>query len=368
MRHAFTAVGERVATTPACRDSMGWGLDLLGERITSLRNVWLALAVLASPLFTDCGTRTGLLTPPPTYKVLFPSATVVGDRNTMTLSLWHSRTGAVTTVGTYATQVAAMSFDGRFIALQRCVSAQSSCFGNGAVLDVIAQDGTIVWSQPETTGQVQWGWLGALRPDGQRVVVSRYSIPYGLDAPLNACVLDRQGTPVPIRQEAPADWLTEAAYSPDGHTLVFIHQTTTSTGKPVEPIGMMRDDGTGETILVGHTPLEAADAFVAPSFSFDGTAVVYQHFHDQVCDVDTVDVASRETRTVYSGSPFGGCGMYSPHFTPDGSAIVIRDLDDSLVETLRRIDLATGNASILWQGQLPSRPWPLTVSVAVDEP
>lgn len=346
-------------------DLVSWVLD--GTRTSNrIRRRWVTGPVailLASQLVTGCGARTELARPPPGYVVLFPSAADGGDDNNgQTLSLWHSRTGAVTTVGTYAFQQAAMSFDGRFIAVERCVSAQDPCYGTGAVLDVLAPDGTMMWSEPETTGQLSWGWLGALRPDGQRVLVGTIAQPPDYSA--NVCVLDRQGAPVPIRPEVSGDFLSEASYAPDGQTVVAVHLTTTGA-QPAWAIETMRDDGTGTVVLAGPTP-DDAGALREPSFSFDGTAVVYLQCDTHLCDVAVVDLASGKSRTVYQGTSSWPL-YYAPHFTPDGKAIVIRDLDEYNVETLLRIDVATGEASILWQGQLTARPWFVNVSVAVDE-
>ena len=323
-------------------------------------SIWLPLFPV---ILLGCGARTELAKPPPGYVVLFPSAADGGDNNTtQTLSLWHSRTGAVTTVGTYAFQQAAMSFDGRFIAIEQCVPSQGPCYGTGAVLDVLAPDGTIVWSEPEATGQLSWGWLGALRPDGQRVLVGATAQPP--DYSDNVCVLDRQGTPVPIRSQGPGDFLMEASYAPDGQTVVAVHLTTTGA-QPAWLIETMRDDGTGTVVLAGPTPYDAG-ALREPSFSFDGTAVVYLQCNTLLCDVAVIDLASGKSRTVYPGTS-SRVLYYAPHFTPDGMAIVIRDLDENNVETLLRIDVATGEASILWQGQLAAHPWFVNVSVALDE-
>jgi hypothetical protein len=321
------------------------------------------MAILIGALVTGCGSRSTLLPPPPLhYVVLFPISVGGYNNLTHTLALWHSRTKTISTVGTYDLQQAAMTFDGRFIAIERCVADVCSQAG---VLDVRAPDGTIVWSQSETTGPTPWGWLGAIRPDGQRVLVATVpdnSIPYEVS---NLSVLDRQSTPVHIVAQNVEDVVTHAAYSPDGQTLVTVHTYVQCT--PGTTIETQRDDGTPGTALTGLADYDANADYKAPSFSFDGAAVVYEHLHDHVCDVDVTDVASRATRTAYSGDDHQ-CSYYSPHFTPDGSAIVIREFDDnSFVQTLRRIDLATGETSILWQGQLGAQPWLYDVSVAADD-
>ncbi len=302
-----------------------------------LRSVvaWSCIAIFASPLVTGCGARTGLPIPPPGYMVLFPiSAGGRADPFTQTLSLWHSRTKTVSTVGTYAFDQATMSFDGRFIAIERC-SAVACAGALAAGLDVVAPDGTTVWSQPATDGQTSWEWLGALRPDGQRVLV--VTLPPVLPVPheFSLCVLDRESTPVPILKESREDQVFDTSYSPDGQTIVAVSS---------EKLVTLRDDGTQYTTLPGLDGV----GYGAPSFNFDGTAVVYTRVHgSDVPDAVVLDLASHESRIVYSGTPNS---LQFARFTPDGSAIVIQELDEPDVETLRHIDLATGEASILWQG------------------
>jgi hypothetical protein len=318
---------------------------------------WSCMAIVASPLVTGCGARSEIPTPPPGYVVLFPTSAGGENVDTQTLSLWHSRTKTISTVGTYTFEQATMSFDGRFIAVEHC--AAGACAGGEAALDVIAPDGTIVWSQSETTGQTPWGWLGALRPDGQRVLVA--TIPD--DTPLakfSLCVLDRESTPVPIRTESVQDQVFEASYSPDGKTIVAVHSN--SPAQASETVVTMRDDGTQYTTLAGLDEPDAGDGFHAPVFNFDGTAVVYTHIHSpNVQDVVVVDLASHESRIVYSGTQQS---WHLGRFTPDGSAIVIQELDETNVETLRHIDLATGEASILWQGHATFDSY---ISVAADD-
>ncbi len=315
------------------------------------------MAIFASLLVTGCGARTGLPIPSPPpdpdYMVLFPSGGGEDDPFTQTLSLWHSRTKTVSTVGTYAFDKATMSFDGRFIAIERCSAV--ACGGAlAAGLDVVAPDGTTVWSQPETDGQTSWVWLGALRPDGQRVLVYTLTPP---GADFSLCVLDRGSTPVPIRTESLHDMLFNASYSPDGQTIVAIHSDSPTYA---ETLVTMRDDGTHYTTLDVD-----GDGFYAPSFNFDSTAIVYTLIRPMgFQDVAVVDVASHESQIVYSGAQFS---WNLGRFTPDGSAIVIQELaepDD--VETLRHIDLATGEASILWQGHATYQSF-VNFAVAADD-
>jgi hypothetical protein len=324
--------------------------------------VWPWMAIVASPLVTGCGARTELPIPSPPpgpdYMVLLPTS-VEDDDFTQTLSLWHSRTKTISTVGTYASEQATMSFDGRFIAVDDC---SAGCAGAQGALDIIAPDGTLVWSQADTTGQTSWEWLGALRPDGQRVLVSTLTPP---GADFSLCVLDRGSTPVPIRTEAVHDFVYEASYSPDGQTIVARHSN--SSAHASETLVTMRDDGTQYTTLTGLDELDAGAGFHAPSFNFDGTAVVYTHLRSPnvqgvVQEVVVVDLASHESQIVYSSTQQS---WHVGRFTPDGSAIVIQELDEPNVETLRHIDLATGEASILWQGHATFDSY-TNVAVAAD--
>jgi hypothetical protein len=317
-----------------------------------LRSVvaWSCMAIFASPLVTGCGARSEIPIPPPGYVVLFPSSAGVEDKFTQTLSLWHSRTKTVSTVGTYAFDQATMTFDGRFIAFEHC--SPGACAGASAGLDVVAPDGTTVWSQPETDGQTSWDWVGALRPDGQRVVVTTLPLdPDPIVPEWSLCVLDRGSTPVPIRTQSwglgDYNMLYDASYSPDGQTIVAVQETY--PGSDSETVATMRDDGTQYTTIAGLDELDTGDVFYAPYFNFDGSAVVYTHNLNVqgVQDVVVLDVASHESRIVYSSTQES---WPSARFTPDGSAIVIQELDEPDVETLRHIDLATLEASILWQG------------------
>ena len=321
-----------------------------------LRSVvaWSCLAVVASPLVTGCGARSELPIPNAPYVVLFPiSAGVENDavlaRVTQTFSLWHSRTKTISTVGTYASELATMSFDGRFIAVNHC--AAGSCAGEpGVALDVLAPDGAIVWSQPEAE------WLGALRPDGQRVLVGVPLANTSSTTEFSLCVLDRGSTPVPIRTESQNDYLIEPSYARDGETIVAVQ--VNSSQVPAALV-TMRDDGTRYTTLDVD-----GGAFYAPSFDFDGTAIVYTVLRPMgFQDVAVVDVASHESRIVHSGTQFS---WNMGRFTPDGLAIVIQELDETNVETLRHIDLATGEASILWQGHASSYSYP-EFAVAADD-
>ncbi len=316
------------------------------------------IALVAMQPFVACGARSDLddgldaAARAPGYQVLFARGAQSGMA---TLFIWHSSTQAVSTVGTYALDAnivvgPAFTPSGQYIALQVLLGKQPKY--TGWELDIIEPNGTLVRSQVQPLDG--WTWLApALRPDAERVLVGSSDYDLG--------VLDIGGMPTPLLSTS-FGFTPTAAYSPDGVTIVFVHNVSTPT--LIQQIETMRDDGTERTVVV---PIPAdGDSFYDPTFSFDGKSIVYLKCDNHpLCDVDVVDVDSLVTRTLYSGANTWA----SPHFTPDSSGIVIIDqgsCERGCMEVLRRIDVATSETTVLNRGQAFPAAQPFGISVAID--
>lgn len=152
-------------------------------------------------------------------------------------------------------------------------------------------------------------------------------------------------TPLPgaiIRSGEYRPWNGRYAASPDASTLAFVAQDDDGRFQ----IFVANLDGT-EIRQVTHDPVAA----ISPAWSPDATMIAYEGSSGElgVPALFVLDVVTGETTKVIDVSP--GAWDAAPTFTPDGSSLLYSDLDSD-VSVVRIVLVAGGESTILF-GQRP---------------
>jgi hypothetical protein len=289
-----------------------------------------------------CGGRTSLTTSgtSPVTDAQAPPATastaydVIYARQFDTLVRWRSEDGSVSVWNASGSVGGiACTYDGNFIAVAR----------KGFSAEVLDRNGVTV--------RVQDGWLRAIRPDGQRLMVAR-------EIESKTCVgtLDADGTFANERcfTAAAEAYDVPIAYAPDGHTVLWEHDVydPVTTGTRVSLV-LAAEDGSGAREIV---PADESKRVSSVHFSFDGSRVTFlsctPNYDEVSCDVDAVELSTLARRTLLHEQPeeWTGAAQLVPDGTqaifsigdqtkpswasPDGSALDVVDLSTSAVATL----------------------------------
>jgi hypothetical protein len=208
--------------------------------------------------------------PPHDYQVGFAPAFVT--------NIWHSSTATVTQPGFVGAPV--FTHDGRSFVAQTSADLNVQ---NVSELALVTPTGTTVRTVPFS------GRFG-VRGDGNRLTL--------LDQNGTLMTWDVDGTlgpPIATKLDG------HARYAPDDQTLVFARGGQVVT---------MHDDGTNEEILV---PVDAS----GPSFSWDGTRVVYIRSRT---DVEAIDRTTHTIQTLFTTA--APQRVWSAAVTPDGAYVI----------------------------------------------
>jgi len=227
----------------------------------------------------------------------------VGFALSYEVDVWHSSTGTVTHPGVYEGSPAFTRDGTMFVAMD----PSSNDPTNPPILDFVTGDGAVQHAVPFLPHAF------GVRGDGRRLTfvdVNGALRTWDVDGTLGPAI----ATKVEGR----------ASYAPDDKTLVFMRGGQVVT---------MQDDGTNEEVLVQSDASE-------PSFSWDGTKVVYAAGRKSV---DVIDRATHETRTLFTSTD--GLLVWTPALTPDG-AYVVFVVGYSHFSVLRE-EIATGTIDAL---------------------
>ncbi len=242
--------------------------------------------------------------------------------------VWHSRdqTTTIATVGPAGGP--AFSFDGHELAVDMFHTPQALTF--------IADDGGV-----EDVALAEPGSWPSIRRDGQRFLL------VGDGNCTN--IYDRNGVVVVSAIGCNLSWM--ASYGPD-RTIVF----SRAAGSSASEIVTMLDDGTNEEVVVPASP----NTLNQPaSFSYDGAEILFLQTSATSTELQIVDRASHEVRTIASPAYV----MYSPQLTPDGTAVIFEGGPDYV--ELRRLDIATGTIDVLIPQLQPANKQPLNLGIAI---
>jgi len=210
-------------------------------------------------------------------------------------------------------------------------------FHTPQLLTFIADDGGVEDVALQTPGS----WP-SIRHDGQRFLL--------MGDGLCTNIYDRDGGVVLSGIACNQAWM--ASYGPE-RTIVF----SRAVGSNASELVTMLDDGTNEEVVVPAAPSTLNQE---ASFSFDGTLIVFVRTGPTSVELDTVDRASHEVRTMF-GSP--NYFIHAPHFTPDGTAVIFEGGPDAV--DLRRLDIAKATVDVLIPGLQPANKQPLNLGIAV---
>jgi Tol biopolymer transport system component len=247
-----------------------------------------------------------------------------------TIQIWHSATGTATSAHADAVGTACFTHDGATLLgythddLFADNPPTAATFVTSGGASVVAMPGVAAWGIRGDGARLSWVDEKGLRT---------YDVATNAFSPILSIATGR------------------ALYAADDTTLVFARITNGAS-----QIVTMRDDGTGEDVLVA---VVSPDWVETPSFGWDGSRVVFMR-------TGVVSVVERATHAVQS-FPLQMMA-FDPHLVPDGSAVIFttpRGNDFALA----RLDLATGTVDLLVDDAIlgiESTQPPLLISVAPD--
>ncbi len=256
---------------------------------------WVAISILACA----CGARSGLDVPEQPDAQAAPDAPIqpdvhdfkvayVGEQG---LAVWRSKDQSTLSFGETFYDDPALTLDGKLLVaasvLQSPPNPEQVVFFDPA--------GQVVRAQTFPTRNP------APRPDGQRIAYADYESCFTTG--------DADGTV----HQPPCIATSHPLYGPDGITVVF----TEGSIYLDQRIATMHDDGTHHEVLLAEDP--NGYFYAEPSFSFDGKQVVF--LRRQGGGPAEIDVLDTSTLAVHLITKDGGARR-SPHFTPDGEAIL----------------------------------------------